>query len=331
MASIAGYGIHIPRERLALEEVNQAWGRPGGRGEVAVAPPDEDPLTLGVKAAKAALEQAGIDGSQLDLVYFASTSTGYMENAFAAQLAHILGAEGEVLVADFGLSTRSVTAALRACMDAIDAGRARYGLVVAAERLVVKPGSSYELSYGAGAGALLIASDGFASIEGFSSHTSGFVGRSRREGAFHGLVDERFVMKHGFLEHIGKAVERLLNASEITPEEIDRVVLASPELRWAKRALRALGLPGERLISTYAQIGYAGCASPLIDLALAFEGASRDEKVLVVSYGPGGSDALILHIEQSPPRAAVGAQLSERENVSYTDYLRYYGLLRGSG
>jgi 3-oxoacyl-[acyl-carrier-protein] synthase-3 len=329
MAKLVGYGICVPCYRVAAAEINGAWGRPGGRGEKAVAPPDEDPLTLGVKAAKAALEQAGIEGSQLDLVYFASISTGYSEGAFAAQLAHHLGAEGDLLAGDLGLSTRSVTAALRACMDAVDAGRARYGLVVAGERLIAKPGSSYELSYGAGAGALLISNEGFAAIEGFTSHTSGFVGRFRREGADHGITDERFVMKHGFLEHTGKAVEGLLNVLDVTPEAFDHIVLHAPEGRWGVRALKVLGLPRERLVSTFAHIGYAGCASLLIDLALAFERAEPGQRILAASYGPGGSDAVALQIHVSPLKAEVEDQLEEKELVSYVEYLRYCGLLGG--
>jgi 3-hydroxy-3-methylglutaryl CoA synthase len=329
MPQLMGYGVHIPRQRIALSEINGAWGRPGGRGEKAVTPPDEDPLTLGAKAAQAALEQAGIEGSQLDLVYFAGISTGYSEGAFAAQLAYVLGAEGEVLAGDLGLSTRSVTAALRACMDAVDAGRANYGLIVAGERLIAKPGSSYELSYGVGAGAIVISNEGFAAIEGFTSHTSGFVGRFRREGADHGITDERFVMVHGFLEHTGKAVERLLDILNTTPDAFDHVVLHAPEGRWGARALKALGLPRDRLVSTFAQVGYAGCASLLIDLALAWERAESGQRILAASYGPGGSDAVALQIQGSPPKAGVEDQIEEKELVSYTEYLRYCGLLGG--
>ncbi len=333
MPQLVGYGVYLPRYRIAVSEIHAAWGRSGGgrggRGEKAVVPPDEDPLTLGVKAARAALAQAGVEGRHLSAVLAASTSTGYAEGALAAPLAYHLGAEGDVFVGDFGLSSRSVTAAMRAAMDALASGQGKhaFALAVAAERLIAEPGSSYELSYSGGAGALLLASQGgFAEVVGFASHTSGFVGRSRREGRSHGLVDERFMMQQ-FLAHVQGSVERLLKAIEIPPEEFAHVVVQAPEGRWAVRALKKLGLPAEKLVSTFPQLGYAGCASLLIDLARALDQAAPGELLLVVSYGPGGSDALALRVTKSPPKADVEAQLQRKELVSYPVYLRYQGLL----
>ena len=329
MPQLVGYGVCLPRYRIAISEIHAAWGRSGGRGEKAVVPPDEDPLTLGVKAAQAALAQAGVRGEHLSAVLAASTSTGYVEGALAAPLAYHLGAEGDVLVGDFGLSSRSVAAAIQAAMDALASGRGEHGLVVAAEKLIAEPGSSYELSHSGGAGALLFSSqEGFAEVVGFASHTSGFVGRSRREGRFHGLVDERFVMRQ-FLAHTQEAVERLLSVAGITLDEVTRLVVQAPEGRWAARALKKLGIPSEKLVSTFPQLGYAGCASLLIDLAWAFDQSEPGDLVVAVSFGPGGSDALALRVRKPPPRAGVEAQLQRKELVSYPVYLRYQGLLGG--
>lgn len=332
MAQLLGYGIYVPRYRVALSQIDAAWGRPEGRGEKAVVPPDEDVLTLSVKAATSALRQANVEGERLEAIYTASTSADYMEGALAAQVAHHLGAVGNVVVGDFGLSTRSVTTAIRACSDALAAGFAEYGLVVAGEKLVAEPGSSYERSYSGGAGALLFSfsqeQEGFAEVVGFASQTSGFVGRSRREGHSHGLVDERFVMQQ-FLAHTQQAVECLLKATGVALEEFAHVVVQAPEGRWAARAMKKLGMPTEKLVSTFPQLGYAGCASLLIDLAQALEKAAPDEWILVVSYGPGGSDALALQVIQPPPKANVEAQIQRKELVSYPVYLRYQGLLGG--
>ncbi len=330
MASIAGFGGYLPRYRIKAEEIQRAWGRSGGRGEKGVVARDEDVLTMGVKAAQAALAQANLDGPKLGAIYFASVSSGYAENALAAQLAHFLGASPHVTVADLGLSTRSVTSALEVCVDAIVSGRIECGLVVASDKLVAKPGSDYELSYGAGAGAVVLGQEGFARIESFASCTSGFVGRSRAEGGFHGPVDERFVMQHGFLEHVQGAVEQLANAMGMAWGEFERVVLQVPEFRWGTRALEKLKIDGKKLISTFGQLGYAGCASFLIDLALALERAQEGQRILAISYGPGGSDALALRIEKAIHGAngplSVEGQLAQKEYLSYARYLLYVGL-----
>ncbi|OGF52668.1 MAG: hypothetical protein A2Z21_10210 [Candidatus Fraserbacteria bacterium RBG_16_55_9] len=333
MVDIASYGVYVPRYRIKAEEINQAWGRSGGRGEKAVAAPDEDVLTMGVKAARAALMRASLDGAQVEAVYFASISSGYAENALAAQLAGLLGANQGVSVADFGLSTRSVTSALQACTDAMEAGRIGCGLVIASDRLIAKPGSDYELSYAAGAAALVLAKEGFASLGGFSAYSSGFVGRSRAEGQFHGTVDERFVMQQGFLEHISLAIQDLTKVMNITLDQFGQVVLHAPDLRWGNRALAQIGLDPKKHVSTFAQIGYAGCASFLVDLAYALEKLTSLRKILAVSYGPGGSDALALSVEKQPSKMhglmTVEEQLNQKEHVSYSTYLRYSRLLGG--
>ena len=331
MASIAGYGVYIPRYRIKAEEIHQAWGRVGGRGEKSVAAPDEDVLTMGVKAAQEALRRADLTGAELGAVYLASVSSGYAENALAAQVAHMLGARQDVAVADFGLSTRSVTSALRACADAIETGRVGYGLLVASDRLRAKPGSDYELSYAAGAGALVVSKEGLADLEAFVASSSGFVGRVRAEGQFHGMVDERFVMQHGFLEHITQAAQAIATGFD----EFAHVVLHAPDGRWGSRALAQMDIDVKKLVATFAQIGYAGCASFLIDLAYALERSTLGQRVLAVSYGPGGSDALALRVKEQFARTvgvlSMEEQLQRKEYVSYPTYLRYSGLLGGSG
>ncbi len=333
MASIAGFGVYLPRYRIKVEEINQAWGRSGGRGEKGVVAPDEDVLTMGVKAAQAALAQTNLSGPQLGAIYFASVSSGYAENALAAQLAHFLGAKPDTTVADLGLSTRSVTSALQAGADAIASGRIECGLVVASDKLIARPGSAYELSYGAGAGAVVLAQEGFARLEGFASYTSGFVGRSRAEGRFHGSIDERFVMQQGFLKHVQGAGEQLRNVMGTTLEEFERVVLHPPEFRWGTRALERLQIAAKKLVSTFPQLGFVGCASFLVDLALALERVQEGQRILAISYGPGGSDALALRVERPITLAkglpTVEAQLAQKEYISYATYLRSVGLLGG--
>jgi hydroxymethylglutaryl-CoA synthase len=334
MAAIVGYGAYIPRYRIKAEEINHAWGRSGGRGEKAVAAPDEDVLTMGVRAAQEALRRADLKSEELGVVYFASVSSGYAENTLAAQLGSLLGAGQDITVADFGLSTRSVTSALQACADAIEVGRVNWGLVVASDCLKAKPGSDYELSYAAGAGALVMSKEGWAHLEGLAACSSGFVGRSRLEGQFHGAVDERFVMQQGFLEHVGQASAQLAKAMKIPLEQFDHIVLQAPELRWATRAVANLKMDAKRLASLASQIGYAGCAAFLMDLAYALEKSNPGQRILAISYGPGGSDAWALRVDT--PAKTIGAmrveqQLQRKEYVNYPAYLRYNRLLGGSG
>jgi hydroxymethylglutaryl-CoA synthase len=337
MTDIHGYGTAIPCYRLKAEEIHRAWNRAGGRGEKAVPAPDEDVVTLCVKAARRALAHAEIVGavrepSLLGAIYACSVSTGYGEHTLAGNVALAIGAEGPVTLCDLGLSIRSVTSAIGACSDAITAGRIEYGLVVAGDILRARPGSDGELSSGAGAGAVILGRrEGVARIDGIASHSDGFIGRYRPEGGFAQMDDERFVFQKGFAEQTARAAKRLMERLEIAPGEFAHIIIGAPEPRWAGRAVSQLGIASEKLFSVGSQIGSAGCAGVLIDLAgVLEERAQPGEKILAISWGPGGSDALALTVQKIVKAVpTVTEQLAQQEYISYTTYLRYLGLVEG--
>lgn len=322
MAKISGIGIYIPRYRIEAPEINKAWNRPGGRGQKSVAGPDEDVLTMGVRAAKHCIKNAGIHASELDGIYFCSVSSGYSEYALAAQVAAVLGAGEDVSAIDFGLSTRVIGSALISAADAVDSGRLEKVLLIGSDNLKAKPGSAYELNCGAGAGAVLISKEGFAEISKTASCTTNFIGRSKREGAFHGLVDDRFVMKHSFIAECWAAKANLDAA-----EQIDRYVIQAPDARWSGRLLKTLKANPESLASSASHIGYAGCGSFLIDLAHALEGATEGQNIIGISYGPGGSDAVLLSVEGTDASPTLEEATGETKMLSYAEYLRYAGLI----
>jgi 3-hydroxy-3-methylglutaryl CoA synthase len=140
------------------------------------------------------------------------------------------------------------------------------------------------------------------------------------------MVDDRFVMQHGYLEHVRGATERLANGSKTN--EWAYAVLHAPEAGWAGRALKRLKLDPQKLVLSFAEIGYAGCGSFLIDLALALERAKPSERILAISYGPGGSDAIELRALQAAEDLTVQAQLADGVKISYSTYLRYCRLYR---
>ncbi len=330
MADIHGYGTAVPYYRIKLEELNRAWNRSGGRGEKAVPAPDEDVVTLCVKAARRALAHSETKARDIGAIYACSVSTGYSEHSLAGSISLALGIDGPATLLDLGLSTRSVTAALQACSDALAAQRIEYGLVVSGDILRARPGSDGELSNGAGAGAVILgARDGIAQIDGIASHSHGFIGRYRPEGGFAEMDDERFVFQKGFSEHTARAARQLMETSGIALGEFAHIIIGAPEPRWAGRVVSQLGVAPEKLFSLGSQIGSAGCAGVLIDLAgVLEERAQPGEKILAISWGPGGSDALAFTVRKaSPSRPTVAEQLAEKEYISYTTYLRYLKLL----
>src|SRR3989339_829395 len=83
MVGIVSYGGYIPRMRLSRAAVakNMGWFAPAlfgaARGERAMANWDEDCLTMAVAASRDAL--VGVDKSELDAVYLASTTLPFAD------------------------------------------------------------------------------------------------------------------------------------------------------------------------------------------------------------------------------------------------------------
>jgi 3-hydroxy-3-methylglutaryl CoA synthase len=155
MIGITAYGAYLPRYRLTGRMINEAWGRPGGRGEKAVGYFDEDSLTMGLSAVHHCLSEDGIE--KTEGLYFASTTSPFKEKLASTEMAMILNLSPEARTLDIGHSLRSGTSALLAAVEAVKAKTLDRVLVVASDcgRLEI-PGGFNEAAWGDGAAALAI-------------------------------------------------------------------------------------------------------------------------------------------------------------------------------
>jgi len=90
MVGIRAYGAYIPLYRLDRGEIAKAWRSPFPvPGEKAVANYDEDSLTM---ACAAAIDCArGVDRSEIDGLFFASTTPPYKEKQCSTIIAGAMG------------------------------------------------------------------------------------------------------------------------------------------------------------------------------------------------------------------------------------------------
>src|SRR5208282_2052938 len=84
MAGIVGYGAHIPRYRIKIEEIAKVWGEDAEAiktglnvKEKSVPGRDEDAATIAVEAARHAVFHSGIDAKDIGAVYVGSESHPY--------------------------------------------------------------------------------------------------------------------------------------------------------------------------------------------------------------------------------------------------------------
>jgi len=327
MTGIVSYAPYLPLYRLSRAEIGRAWGT-GGKGEKAVAAHDEDSLTMAVAAAQACLKK--VDTARVDALFFASTTAPYMEKQCAATIAAVLNMPTSTYTCDFGGSLRCGTNALRAAVDAVNAGSARNVLVCIADCRLGMPNGGNEMAFGDGAAAYLIGSEGVvASIDSMYTMSDEIIDvfRSDRE-RYVKTWEVRFVRDDGHGRVVPQAIRAALEKSGQSLDTFAKVVMYSPDARQLASVTKMLKLDPERVQNTYFnEFGDTGSPQVLISLAAALESASPGDKMLVVSYG-NGSDVLTLTatdgIASAKPSRGMDYYLNTKLQVpTYEKYLRW--------
>ena len=118
MAGIVSYGAWIPRFRLGKE--TKGWEMPI---EKPVANFDEDSITMAVAAGMDCIN--GFDRNAVDALFFATTTSPYVEKQGAATVAAAVDLRRDIITNDFTNSLRAGTLGLRSALDAITAGTAK--------------------------------------------------------------------------------------------------------------------------------------------------------------------------------------------------------------
>ena len=137
MVGIVAYGGCIPRYRLNRDEIARAWGSNSLGGEKAVANHNEDSLALAVEGSFNCLQ--GIDPQGVETLFFASTTSPYLEKQSASLIAAVAEIGERTRTADFSNSLRAGTNALLSGIDAVKGGSVRQALVVAADCRQARP------------------------------------------------------------------------------------------------------------------------------------------------------------------------------------------------
>ncbi|MEM9175172.1 MAG: zinc ribbon domain-containing protein [Myxococcota bacterium] len=330
MIGITSYGAYVPRTRLPFSVIG---GRPPKEGgpERSVAWNDEDAITQGVTAAIHCLE--GVDRSQIDLLFFASTTLPFQEKQAAALAARVLDLGRTVQTADHTGSTRAGTAALRAATDAVKAGSARCALVIASDARMAAPKSGMEANFGDGAAAFLVTDgDAIATIDDFHAVTDEVTDVWRPSGhEFTHTWEDRFVIQESYTPNMATAVSGFLEKTQTAIADYDRVAFYGPDARSHGGAIKTAGVAPDAVQSPlFGRLGNAGAAFAPLQLIAALETAGPDEKILVVNFG-NGADVTSLRttgqIEKLSPRRGVEWNLARRRVVaSYDDYTKAKGL-----
>ncbi|MFH2012751.1 MAG: OB-fold domain-containing protein [Pseudomonadota bacterium] len=300
MVGITSYGAYIPKYRLdrgiiykAMGWLNPATYMPGER---AVANYDEDSISMGVAAGIDCLK--GMDRKIIDGLYFATTTSPYMERHSAGITATALNLSSNMRTADFTDSLKAGTTALISACDAVKAGSAKNVMVCAADCRVPKAGSSGEELFGDGAASLMIGdSEVIATIEGSFSVSYDFpdIWRSNTDVFAHQWED-RFIRDVGYSNFIIEAISGLAKQCKLDPKGIAKVAYPCLYPADHKKIAKILGLdPAQIQDPMVNNMGYTGTANPLMLLVGALEDAKAGDSIIVASFG-NGCDALLFKV-----------------------------------
>ena len=331
MAGIVSMAASIPRYRLPRELIAQEWGGHAAPGEKAVANHDEDSLTLAVNAASA----LGGEAPRPDAIFFATTTSPYVEKQGAATIATVLDLPAAVRTLDFTDTLRSGTSAFLAALDTIASGSAARVVVAAADCRMGEPESTAEQSYGdAGVAVLLGREAGIAEVVATHSLADEFLGTWRTQAQeFPHAFPGAFETKYGYGRILGEVVKGVLGKAKVQPQDLATVVLPTPNPRAPLGLVKALGLDPKRHLqdSFWTTLGDTGAAQPFLMLLGALERAKAGDLILVAGYGDG-ADALLLRATGAPvggAAASVARQIEVKRTLpSYGRYARFRKLVR---
>jgi len=338
MIGILSYGAYVPRLRLQRAAIVQAhaWFTPGlkahARGERAMANWDEDAITLAVEAARDSLSTMARDG--IGSVLLASTSLPFADRQNAGVVKEALNLADTIFTQDVVGSQKAGTGALIQSLRAASASDGST-LCIAAERANARPGSEAELINGDASAAFVIGEgEPIATLLASHSLSVDFVDHFRGKAAqFDYGWEARWVRDEGYGKIIGRAIRGALDKAGLAGDAIDHLIVPIPVRGVAETLARDAGIPPAAIVDGLGEsLGHAGCAQPLVMLAMALQNAKPGERILVTGFGQG-ADVLIIETTLAlahhvHPRGVAGWLSRKKAESNYLKYLFFTGGIR---
>ena len=328
MTGIESYGVALPTLRLPASAYVEAWGSCAARGlkQKAFCAYDEDPVTLGIGAARQALRRLPTT-VEIGALFFGVTTPPFEEKPSAATLPTALFKNSAMRVTEITGSPQAGVHALVSTVEYCMAGKGRYGLAVAADAPSGPADSNFEHALGAAAAAFVVGPDGgVASFENsFSVTRETFGSRFRRHGD-DTLSDLELRTRDNLAS--AKALGIKMSLSQLG--DVKHLALGA-DAGLMRGAGKALKQPQAEIDALWSMIGDAGSASAPFALAAALDVARDGERILCAGIGSGATAALLTAGKNLSKSRCVGLKARDLvaggKVVDYITYLKHRRML----
>lgn len=315
-AQIVGWGYHVPSRVITNHDLEQIvdtqdeWirSRTGIEERRVAASPQETSATLGITAARRALEMADIRPNKVDLIICATSSPEHIFPSTASLIQDGLGATNAGAF-DLSAACSGFVYGLSMARGHILAGDAEYVLVIGAEtlsRLVDWTDRGTCILFGDGAGAVLVAASDvpggiMASVLG-SDGSGGDLLTVPAGGSAMPTTLETVSSGNHFIKMDGRAVFRfatrvmadatkqVLERAGLTVEDVDLVIPHQANQRIIQSSvLKQLKIPEDKVFVNLQKYGNTSTASIPIALCEAIEAGKvkPGDDLVFVGFGAG--------------------------------------------
>lgn len=265
-----------------------------------IARPDETVATMGAAAARAALTQAGLDVSAIDMIIVATTSGEHMFPSTACEIHEQLGA-GEIPAFDVAAACAGFSYGLSVADQYIKTGYCKRILVIGSDaltRLCDPEDRGTVIIFGDGAGAVIVEASEEPGIMTTHIYADGRYGHLLKAAVPHhgeeSAADDYLFMKGNevfkiAVTKLSELVTATLDEQGFDKSQLDWLVPHQANLRIIRATARKLRMSMDQVIVNLDRFGNTSAASvPMaLDEAVRDGRIQRGQTLLLEAFGGG--------------------------------------------
>lgn len=249
---------------------------------------------IALKAAKIALDKAGIDKSEIGLIIVGTFTPDYATPSIACILQEKLELSDNVIAFDINAACSGFLYSLTVANMMLENTNKKYALVLGSEQISSKLDMTDRgtcVLFGDGAGAVIITSDSekkFVSVLGSEGNTQALGCKMNEKKEPYIYMDGKVVFKSA-VSRITEVTRKCLEKAEMTMEDIDFVICHQANERIIKSVVKQLKADDEKFYINIADYGNTSAASIPIALDEMFEKEMLKPgmKTLLNGFGAG--------------------------------------------